>query len=698
MNRIRRITEVFALLFLAVMFGSTTAEAWPGCLTPFSAQYPDSQTEDLGGCQTCHQQPGGGSFNVFGQDLADNGAAGAGTSCTAVDVAAALVAIEQLDSDGEGNSNIDEITASAQPGWCVESQGSSCVNSAGTPPAVLLDPVPSNAAPFAVAGGPYSGEAGTTLIQFDGSGSSDPDGDALTFAWDFGDGNTTTGMMPTHTYASAGDFQVSLVVNDGLLDSDASVTSAAISTPPVNIAPTADAGGPYNGEPGQPVAFDGTGSSDPNDDALTYAWDFGDGAMGTGPMPTHTFAADGTYIVTLTVNDGVSDSPMASTTATVLTPPANRAPTADAGGPYAGDTAVAVMFDGGASSDPDGDVLSYLWDFGDGSTGTGVAPGHAYAVSGTYTVSLVVNDGEFDSAAASGAVTVSDPVDQSDGAALYTANCVGCHGGPWSGPAVDSSLPGLRRVTGARSCNINGSIFGTSVFPNGVPEMQFLQGLNEAEIDALAEYLNSKDVSGEQRYVSTCAGCHGDDGSGGRVGEDVHGDSANETLEAIAEESEMRFLACMLDSDIDAITEFLAGMDDDFDDDGIEDDEDSDDDNDGISDDDDNDDDNDGVSDDDEEDDGTDSRDDDTDDDGLDDGEERDHGTDPKDDDTDDDGVSDGDEVNLFHTNPLIANSAAPDLGVDSISSGGGSTNLPFIMLLILVSLISRDRRSTAIV
>lgn len=694
MNTVRQISALILVLSLAAMFGSPTAEAFPSCATVFSTKYPVSQTEELGGCQTCHQGSSGGGFNVFGQDLRSNGATG--SSCNSVDVVAALEAVEAMDSDGEGNSNIAEITANAQPGWCVESQGSSCANSAGTPPNILLDPVPANAAPVAVVGGPYAGEAGTTLIQFDGSASSDPDGDDLSFAWEFGDDSTGVGISPTHTYGNAGNFPVTLVVNDGQIDSDASVTSAAITAPPVNIAPVADPGGPYDGQPGQPITFDGTGSSDANEDALTYAWDFGDGAMGVDDAPTHTYAVDGTYTVTLTVHDGQVGSLAVTTTASIVTPPANRAPTADAGGPYIGDTGVAVTFDGGASSDPDDDTLSYSWEFGDGQVGTGVAPSHTYEAAGTYTVSLIANDSEFDSAAAMSEVTINDPADPSDGSALYATNCVACHGDPWIEPAVDDTLPGLRRVAGSRSCNISGSIFGTSVFPNGVPEMQFLQGLSEAEIGELAEYLNSEETSGQQRYVSTCAGCHGDNGSGGRVDEDVHGDEAHETFEAIAEESEMQYLACMPDSDIEAITAFLMTMDDDYDDDGIDDDEDHDDDNDGIDDDDDSDDDNDGVSDDDEREDGTDPRDDDTDDDGLDDGDEREHGTDPKDDDTDDDGVSDGDEVHVFNTNPLIADSTPSVVTTSTDDNGGGSTNLPFLMSLVLVALLSCKRRVNA--
>jgi PKD repeat protein len=570
MKIIERTGGVFLALALTAVFFSQPAHAWPGCTAFFSAAYPGSQTEDEGACQTCHQSStGGGNFNGYGQDLRSNGAAGVGVACTSADIAGAFMAVELFDSDGEGTSNIDEINAHAQPGWCLESQGSSCANQGVPPAGIILDPAVANAAPIADAGGPYSGEAGTTVIQFNGAGSADSDGDALTFAWNFGDGSTATGAMPTHIYGTAGDFQVTLVVNDSQTDSDPAVAAASITAPPSNLAPTANAGGPYEGQPGLSIMFNGSLSSDPNGDALTFAWDFGDGAMATGVAPTHAFAADGTYVISLTVNDGQVDSVASTTSATVATRAANSAPTADAGGPYSGDAGLAVNFDGRASDDPDGDVLSYRWDFGDGTIEFGATPSHVYAMAGTYTVRLVVNDGEFDSQAASTEATIINRVDQSDGAALYDANCLACHGDPWSGPPVDGSLPGLRRVAGARSCNISGSIFGTSVFPNGVPEMQFLQGLLEAEIDALAEHLNSLDASGEERYVTTCAGCHGDDGRGGRVGEGILGDSAHETREAIAEESEMRYLACMPESDFVAIAGFLKGTvgDNDIDDD-----------------------------------------------------------------------------------------------------------------------------------
>ena len=128
-----------------------------------------------------------------------------------------------------------------------------------------------------------------------------------------------------------------------------------------------------------------------------------------------------------------------------------------------------------------------------------------------------------------------------------------------------STLAGVHRVAGARSCSIEASIFGTYIFPDGAPGMEFLQGLvNDGSVDAeqLADYLNSQAVTGEQRYVTACAGCHGDDGSGGRTREGVRGESASEIREAIREEGSMRFLACLPDSDINSMAAFLGGASD----------------------------------------------------------------------------------------------------------------------------------------
>ena len=89
---------------------------------------------------------------------------------------------------------------------------------------------PSNTAPTANPGGPYLG-AVNTAISFDGSLSSDPDGDPLTYAWDFGDGASVTGAMPTHIYSTAGIYTVCLTVNDGSANSDAACTLAVVYDP-----------------------------------------------------------------------------------------------------------------------------------------------------------------------------------------------------------------------------------------------------------------------------------------------------------------------------------------------------------------------------------------------------------------------------------------------------------------------------------
>jgi len=73
-------------------------------------------------------------------------------------------------------------------------------------------------------------------------------------------------------------------------------------------------------------------------------------------------------------------------------PPQNQPPVAKPGGPYSGTVGVAVAMDGSGSSDPDGTIASYDWDFGDGATGTGAKPSHTYASAATFTVKLTVTD------------------------------------------------------------------------------------------------------------------------------------------------------------------------------------------------------------------------------------------------------------------------------------------------------------------
>ena len=270
--------------------------------------------------------------------------------------------------------------------------------------------------PVANAGGPYTGFSGSA-VAFTGAVSTDPNGLALTYAWEFGDGAQGSGVSPSHTYLKAGNYTVKLTVSDSTGLSGSANTTATIST---LSAPVANIGGPYTGKTGQSIAFDASASTDPNKSALTFAWNFGDGSQASGAKVTHSYAKAGKYTVTLTLNDTYNQTTTATTTATITNPA--QQPIANPGGPYLGTTGQPIAFNGSASTDPNGLSLTYAWDFGDGSTGTGVSPSHSYGTAGTYTVKLTVSDSSGLSASASTNATVTAPT-------KLTAN----PGGPYTG-------------------------------------------------------------------------------------------------------------------------------------------------------------------------------------------------------------------------------------------------------------------------
>jgi PKD repeat protein len=187
----------------------------------------------------------------------------------------------------------------------------------------------------------------------------------------------------------------------GLVDADEAAP------PTANQPPVADANGPYAGDEGSSIEFDGSGSSDPDGTIGSYEWDFDDGATGTGETTTHAYSTAGTYKVTLTVTDDEGATGTDTAMVTVTETP-NEPPVADANGQYTGIEGDEILFNGSGSFDPDGDTLTYAWDFGDGSTGTGVSPTYTYKANGTYTVALTVNDGEVDSAPSTTTATISD--------------------------------------------------------------------------------------------------------------------------------------------------------------------------------------------------------------------------------------------------------------------------------------------------
>ena len=230
-------------------------------------------------------------------------------------------------------------------------------------------------------------------VSFDASASSDPDGDALTYAWDFGDGSNGSGVSPSHTFTQAGSYDVVLTVSDGVASDTETQT---INVSQSNLPPVASfSATPTSGPAPLAVSFDASASSDPNGDPLAYTWEFGDGARASGETTSHTYTQDGTYTAMLIVADA-SLRDTTTQTITVVTP-SNDPPTASfIATPTAGYAPLLVSFNAGTSSDPDGDVLTYSWDFGDGSSASGLTAAHTYTQTGTYDAELTVSDGEFD--------------------------------------------------------------------------------------------------------------------------------------------------------------------------------------------------------------------------------------------------------------------------------------------------------------
>jgi chitinase len=209
-----------------------------------------------------------------------------------------------------------------------------------------------------------------------------------------------------HTFDHPGTYIVKLTVIDdeGAVDTE-QVAIVVTDAPPIarasvnNKAPL----------PGVAVIFAATGSYDLQGEIVSYDWEFGDGQTGTGETVQHTYIQGNYYVVTLTVTDetglmaqthlgmnvqpgqsncGGDDSsacggdikPLAIITSKYFSCTSN------------GEVGEAITLDGSASRPAEGEMVSYHWDFGDGSTGTGAAVSHVYSKSWTYIITLTVVD------------------------------------------------------------------------------------------------------------------------------------------------------------------------------------------------------------------------------------------------------------------------------------------------------------------
>ena len=220
-----------------------------------------------------------------------------------------------------------------------------------------------------------------------------------TYAWDYGDGGTATGVSVSHRFARAGTFTVTLRVTNSVGQSGSVSRSVNVS----NTSPTVVASfvySPSSPSINQKVFFNASASTPKN---ATYRWDFGDGTADTGVTPDHDYELGGTYTVTLTVTNDVGQSAtvsrtiVVSSTSTQVTASFVFSPTTPA-------VNQDIYFDAAASRPSDG---TFTWDFGDGATGTGLTPSHQYRQAGTYAVTLTNRSPLGQSATVSRTVTVS---------------------------------------------------------------------------------------------------------------------------------------------------------------------------------------------------------------------------------------------------------------------------------------------------
>ncbi|MCM8783484.1 MAG: PKD domain-containing protein [Candidatus Omnitrophica bacterium] len=229
---------------------------------------------------------------------------------------------------------------------------------------------------------------------FDATASYDPGKRKLSYLWDFGDGETSEKPIVTHTYKKSGTYRVTLTVkNDSGLDCDTAITTTTVK---VNTAPQVVFTAPDEVCKGENIVFDASGTTDNTPEKLTYYWDFGDGTKGEGRIVNKSYDKGGTYKVLLAVDDNEGTSCSKGVFSKMVS--VNSAPVANAGEDIAltfnASQEYRVNLDGSKSRDPDGDTLTYRWDFGDGESATGARVTHVYKKGGTYTARLTVDDGK----------------------------------------------------------------------------------------------------------------------------------------------------------------------------------------------------------------------------------------------------------------------------------------------------------------
>jgi PKD repeat protein len=228
--------------------------------------------------------------------------------------------------------------------------------------------------------------------------STDPDGNVTAWAWDFGDGTTSTQENPTHKYEDRGSYTVTLTITDN--DGGTGVTTRGITTE--NLEPRARFRAPSTANVGDGIRFVDE-STDPEGGPLSYLWNFGDGSTSTAKNPIHEYDTPEAVIVTLLITD--DEGATNTATLTIVIFPTIR-PVADFSHEPEGGTIhdTVAFFD--ESWDEDGSILAWEWDFGDGKTSSRKDPTHRFQDKGTHRVTLSVEDDDGNTDTVTNSVTI----------------------------------------------------------------------------------------------------------------------------------------------------------------------------------------------------------------------------------------------------------------------------------------------------
>ncbi|RLF59258.1 MAG: hypothetical protein DRN27_03200, partial [Thermoplasmata archaeon] len=222
------------------------------------------------------------------------------------------------------------------------------------------------------------------IISFIDQSSDRNERNIVNWSWDFDDGNISYTQNPTHQYANSGDYNVTLTITDN----DMATNSTTKIVPVSNLPPIAN----FSYNPNNPTSLDLISFNDSSYDSdgtiVSWYWNFGDGNTSTSQNTTHSYADNGTYLVSLTVTDDDGDND----TITKQVSLANIIPIVNFSYlPTTPTTADLITFND-SSYDSDGTIVSWYWDFDDGNTSTSQNTTHSYADNGTYLVSLTVTD------------------------------------------------------------------------------------------------------------------------------------------------------------------------------------------------------------------------------------------------------------------------------------------------------------------